>query len=594
MKNDKASIVVSYYWHKVSRFKRQYIGVLFFVPITVLVNSFLPSLIIAHVLLRLSQHRYTHNVWQSFGPSLVAYLLLMLSGSISWRGVDYFIVKLEGKVEKGLAEEVFAHMLDETMDFHSNNFSGSLVSQSSKLLGSYSRMADTTVFQVLPLIFGIIFTILILTPRAPLFTLLLIIFAFIFVFVAVRVSRPVRKYSAEHSGLESQQTGFLADAITNVMAIKSFARGRYEQKRFSETTAETQKSLYRMIFVQGRMQIYMGLISDIISSLALAMSVVSVIVFKANIATVFLIVNYTTSIVSQLFSFSNSSLRNYNRSIGDAYDMVKVLARTPEIQDPKEPEKSHIKNGEITFKDVDFTHDQADSAIFKDFNLNIEAGQKVGLVGHSGSGKSTLVRLILRFSDIDKGEILIDDQNIAKISQDALHQEVAYVPQEPLLFHRTIEENIAYGQAKSKSSDIKAAADKAHASEFIDQLPNGYSTMVGERGVKLSGGQRQRVAIARALLKEAPILLLDEATSSLYSESEALIQDALWKLMENKTALVIAHRLSTIQRMDRIIVLDDGKIVEDGTHKDLIEHDGTYAKLWAHQSGGFLNDDDEE
>ena len=201
-----------------------------------------------------------------------------------------------------------------------------------------------------------------------------------------------------------------------------------------------------------------------------------------------------------------------------------------------------------------------------------------------------MVRLLLRFSDVDQGSILIDGQDIARITQDDLHAHIAYVPQEPLLFHRSIAENIAYGLQDADMDAIRRAAKQAHAAEFIDTLPNGYDTLVGERGVKLSGGQRQRIAIARAMLKNAPILLLDEATSALDSESEVLIQKALWKLMEGRTAIVIAHRLSTIQKMDRIIVLDNGSIVEEGSHKALIKHGGTYAKLWAHQSGGFIDD----
>jgi ATP-binding cassette subfamily B protein len=249
-----------------------------------------------------------------------------------------------------------------------------------------------------------------------------------------------------------------------------------------------------------------------------------------------------------------------------------------------------IKKGNINFKDVDFKHTGSDEAIFSSFNLDIKAGQKIGLVGHSGAGKTTFTRLLLRFSDLQSGEILIDGQNIAKITQESLHQSIAFVPQEPLLFHRSIRENIAYGKPGASTKAIISAAKRAHADEFVDQLANGYETLVGERGVKLSGGQRQRIAIARAMLKDAPILLLDEATSALDSESEVLIQDALWKLMEGRTAIVIAHRLSTIQKMDRIIVLEQGQIVEQGSHKELLALNGTYAKFWAHQSGGFMED----
>jgi ATP-binding cassette subfamily B protein len=240
---------------------------------------------------------------------------------------------------------------------------------------------------------------------------------------------------------------------------------------------------------------------------------------------------------------------------------------------------------------MSFAHNgPKEDALFNDLTISIEAGQKVGLVGHSGSGKTSLTKLLLRYSNVDDGTITIDGQNIASVTQEDLRRKIAYVPQEPLLFHRTISENISYGQENASQAEIVTAAKRANAHEFIVKLPHGYDTTVGERGVKLSGGQRQRVAIARALIKKAPILVLDEATSALDSESEQLIQDALWNLMGGKTAIVIAHRLSTIQRMDRILVMEDGKIIEDGSHKELIKNKGKYSELWAHQSGGFITD----
>jgi ATP-binding cassette subfamily B protein len=254
------------------------------------------------------------------------------------------------------------------------------------------------------------------------------------------------------------------------------------------------------------------------------------------------------------------------------------------------PETSHISKGEIILKDMTFTHPENNDALFHKTNLVIAPGEKIGLVGHSGSGKTSLTKLLLRFHDLDDGEILIDGQNIAHITQDDLRRSIAYVPQEPVLFHRTIRENIAYGRPDASDTEVHAAARKANAHEFIEKLPAGYDTLVGERGVKLSGGQRQRIVIARAVLKDAPILILDEATSALDSESEVLIQSALWELMKGRTAIVIAHRLSTIQKMDRIVVLQDGAIIEQGSHAELVKQSGTYAGLWAHQSGGFIEE----
>jgi ATP-binding cassette subfamily B protein len=249
-----------------------------------------------------------------------------------------------------------------------------------------------------------------------------------------------------------------------------------------------------------------------------------------------------------------------------------------------------VNNSEITLRNVDFMHDKEESKLFSKFSLTIPGQQKTGMVGVSGSGKTTLTKLLLRFMDVSDGSIEIDNQDIKEVTQKSLHENIAYVPQEPLLFHRSLRENIAYGKPGASQKEIEKAAKLAHANEFIEKLPDRYETLVGERGVKLSGGQRQRVAIARAILKDAPILVLDEATSALDSESEKLIQDALAKLMKNRTSIVIAHRLSTIQKMDRIVVLVKGKIAEQGSHKELLAKKGIYAKLWAHQSGGFIEE----
>jgi ATP-binding cassette subfamily B protein len=587
-----ARTVVRYYWRHAMVYKRWFQGLFVVLPLTVLINGYLPSLILAGVLSKLSQHQYIPgDLWGSFGPAIVWYVALLAGGIGAWRVVDKLVWHLEQNVQRDIAQEVFRHMLSRSSDFHANNFSGSLVSQNSKLLGGYIRMSDTTIFQLMPLVSGVVISIIILAPRAPLFGIALATFASIYLLLAFVASRPVRHLSGIHSESESQQTGFLADAITNVMAIKSFARTDYEQKRFAKVTEQTRSHLRAFARVHQRQMNSLGAMNRTISAASLLIAIIAVMKFDANIATVFLIFNYTATTVDQLFNFSNNGMRNYSRAIGDASELALTLTQKPEVQDPAAPEKSRMGRGTIDFQDVVFKHDGADTPIFDKLNLHIKPGEKIGLVGHSGSGKTTFTRLLLRFSDIQDGQILIDGQNISHVTQADLHGQIAYVPQEPMLFHRTIRENIAYGQLGASNEAVEAAAKMASAHEFIAALPQGYDTLVGERGVKLSGGQRQRVAIARAMLKNAPILALDEATSALDSESEVLIQAALWKLMEGRTAIVIAHRLSTIQKMDRIIVLDNGKIVEEGSHKELIgKTGGTYAKLWAHQSGGFMDD----
>ena len=587
------SKTLKFYWQNAWHYPKYVIGAMLSVPFTVLVNNFLPPLILANVLSRLSRHDFQpHHIWASFGPDLLVYGVIVLCGGIvAWRIVDFFDWRLEAVVERDIAQHVFKHLLAQSANFHANHFGGSLVSQTNKLMSSYIRSADTTIFQVMPLLWGLVFTGIILSRRAPLFVVLFLSFAIFYIASAFFVTRRVRSLSAEQAASESRQTGYLADVVTNVLAIKSFAGNEFERRRFAEATDETRKHLLKMMRAMRRQQNYFSTVASSISALSLTMAVISVMVFNANISTVFLILNYTAYIVGQLFQFSNTSLRTYNRALGDARDMIEILQIEPEIMDPVHPEKVHIKEGAIVFKDVRFAHDgSGDDPIFDDLNLSIASGEKIGLVGHSGAGKTTFTRVLLRFSDIASGKILIDGQNIAHITQDDLHRQIAYVPQEPMLFHRTIQENIAYGKPGVTNKDIALAAQRANAAEFIEKLPNGYETIVGERGVKLSGGQRQRVAIARALLKNAPILVLDEATSALDSESELLIQDALWKLMEGRTAIVIAHRLSTIQKMDRIVVLNEGEIVEEGSHKDLLNRKGIYAKLWAHQSGGFIEE----
>jgi ATP-binding cassette subfamily B protein len=583
--------VVRYYWLCVRKYPRDVAGVLVGIPIVMLVNVYLPSLVLADVLSRLSQSQFeAGQIWSSFGPSLLAYAGLLVGGLLVWRCVDFFVWRLEMNAQQDIAEHVFKHLLSRGADFHANNFSGSLVSQSNKLISGYVRMADTTIFQTYPMIAGLVIAVTILLQRAPVAAAALLVFAVTFIVIALVVARPVIRIGAVHANVESKQTGFLADAVANVMTIKSFARNSYEIARFHKTTTETKDNLRKFSRAHRGLMNRLGLMSRTISASALFIAVVAVMQFDANIGTVFLIFSYASFTVEGLFQFSNAGLRNYNRTIGEASDMVEILAQKPEIEDPAKPEPVRINRGAIRFEDVTFTHNGADDAIFDGLNLSIKPGEKIGLIGHSGSGKSTFTRLLLRFSDIQGGEIKLDGQNIARITQEDLHSRIAYVPQEPLLFHRTIRENIAYGQADADDKAVFAAAKMASAHEFIQALPQGYDTLVGERGVKLSGGQRQRVAIARAMLKNAPILLLDEATSALDSESEVLIQAALWKLMEGRTAIVIAHRLSTIQKMDRILVMDNGKIVEQGSHKELLHVGGTYAKLWAHQSGGFIDE----
>jgi len=586
--------IVRFYWGIAWQNKKHVIWLFITSPLTTLVNNILPPLILADVIRKLSTHSYTgRDVWANFGAELVAYaVLLILGGLVLWRIVDTLLWTLEGRVQRDIAQRVFSHLMAQSANFHANHFGGSLVSQTSKLLGAYIRLADTTMFQVLPMLLSIAFTAIVLAPRAPQYTAALVAFCVFFMVSAAFITRKTRALGGAHATAESKQTGHLADAVTNVMTIKSFAGTAYEQREFNKLTNTTRQRLLELMWGSQKQQVYFGSINTIIASLSLTMAVIGVMIYRADVSTVFLMITYTANITMMLWNFGTNALRTYNRALGDAQDMIDILDIEPSIKDPVAPETSRITKGEINFINMSFTHSDSrdEDVLFSNLKLHIRAGEKIGLVGHSGSGKTTLTKLLLRFNDINDGEILIDGQNIAAITQDDLRSHIAYVAQEPLLFHRSIRENIAYGKQGATQAEIAEAAHKAYADEFIAHLPHGYDTMVGERGVKLSGGQRQRIAIARAILKDAPILVLDEATSALDSESEKLIQSALWELMKGRTAIVIAHRLSTIQKMDRILVMDHGTITEEGSHQQLLAKKGTYAKLWAHQSGGFIDE----
>lgn len=579
------------FWQHAWHYKLYTLGMLIFLPLTVLTGQYLSVFIQAGVLDRLASGNFeSSNLLGSFGPALLAYLFMLAISSIGWRVVDIFNWRLAASVQRDIAQRIYAHLLSQGANFHANRFGGSLVSQTSKFLSAYDRVADTTLYQVGQLLSGLVFTVIILAPRAPLFVILLVIFTVVYIVSGIFITEKVRQLSAKVAASESAQTGYLADSVTNIMAIKSFAGSRYEHQQFAKRTGLTYRNMLSEMRANQKQMAYFATMNRLLLFISLVSAIVGVAVFKANIATVFLIFNYTGNLIDQLWNFCNSSLRNYNRSFGDARDMTKILEIEPEIKDSAHPQQLKNVSGTISFKQVDFTHQGANDVLFKNLNLEVKSGEKIGIVGHSGSGKTTFTRLLLRFSDVDGGEILIDGQNIAEVTQDDLHKQIAYVPQEPIMFHRSLTDNIRYGDFSASHADVIKAAKVAHADEFIKQLPEGYDTLVGERGVKLSGGQRQRIAIARAMIKDAPILVLDEATSALDSASEALIQDALWKLMQNRTTIVIAHRLSTVQKMDRIIVMDNGAIVEDGTHQQLLKRGGIYASLWAHQSGGFLED----
>jgi len=383
-------------------------------------------------------------------------------------------------------------------------------------------------------------------------------------------------------------SGHVADSLMNMETIRAFAAEKREAAEHRSRVADQRrKSLRSWDYGNLRIDTLVAPMSILTNVLGLLLAV-ALGGGQHGIEAVVVAFTYYSNATQIMFEF-NQIYRRLESSLTEAAQFTEMLLTQPTVVDPVAPEPLRPKASDVRFEHVTFGH-AGGRPLFTGLDLAVPSGTRIGLVGRSGGGKTTLTRLLLRMMDVDDGRILIGGQDIAKLRQSDLRSLIAYVPQDPAMFHRTLRDNIAFARPEATDAEIRQAAEAAHVTEFAEALPDGFDTMVGERGVKLSGGQRQRVALARAILRDAPILLLDEATSALDSESEILVQQALWQLMEGRTALVVAHRLSTVARMDQLVVLDHGQIAEKGTHQELLGLDGTYARLWQHQSGGFLDD----
>lgn len=521
---------------------------------------------------------------------LIGYAIILILGDVIIIRVTIALAFItERRMQTTVDEQVFNHLTHKSLTYHSNRMSGGLVSDKTKLFGSVERFWDTVIFTVTPIVATVISVCTALAFIFWQFSVILAVLSTIIIFIIIKAQSSIAPISRRVSEKGSTATAYFADVVSNISAVKAFAGEKAEIRRYhgllKDWGNESLKEMKSVLIVTGSF----GVLMVVMNTLAFGAAIIATQYQIASIGTVYLVIIYTLNVVSQLWAVGNTT-RAFIRIVGDAGSMISTLDEPIDLVDPENPKKLVVTNGQIEFKNVTFTHDENEQALFKDFSLTINPGEKIGLVGESGSGKTSLTRLLLRFSDVENGHILIDGQPIDSVTQQDVHESIAYVAQEPSLFHRSLSANIAYGRPDASPEEIKHAAKLSHSLEFIDNLPKGFDTLVGERGVKLSGGQRQRVAIARAILKDAPILVLDEATSALDSHSEKLIQDALTELMKNRTSIVIAHRLSTIAKLDRIVVLDKGRIVEEGTHTELLSMNGTYANLWSHQSGGFLEE----
>jgi ATP-binding cassette subfamily B protein len=492
-----------------------------------------------------------------------------------------------------LKQQMYDYLMQHSYSFFTNNFTGSLVQRVNRFARSFEILSDRIIWDVLPLLVRIISVVTVVYFINSWIALIILVWIIIFILFNILFSRWKIKYDILVAEIDSKTTGYLSDTITNQNTIQLFSGYNFESKGYKKVTNEQAKMTTTSRNLDTVMEAVQSFLSFAIQFLLFYFAIKY---WQSGLITVgffILLQIYVISLIDQLWAFTRV-VRVAYQSYADAKEMVEINLLAHEIKDASGAKELVATRGEIEFQNLTLSFNKS-RQVLKDVSLTIKPGEKVALIGPSGAGKTTFVRLLLRLYSPTAGKIIIDGQDISKSTQESLRNNISMVPQDPILFHRTLAENISYGKRGSGIEEIKKAATLAHCDEFIKGLPYGFETYVGERGIKLSGGERQRVAIARAILKNAPILVLDEATSSLDSNSEMLIQDALNNLMENKTVIVIAHRLSTIQKMDRIIVIDDGKIIEQGSHDELIANTGSlYKKLWELQAGGFLKSEEDE
>jgi ATP-binding cassette subfamily B protein len=509
--------------------------------------------------------------------------------NVCWRAINFINLKTAPLIKRDIINYAFNYVHDQSYNFFQDNLSGSISNNIIILADNIEKISSVISIRIIRGLVQLLVALISMYFVHPIFSIVLLVWAMSFIFASLIYSKKITAFSNDYAKSQSDVSGKIVDNIVNFSNVKIFARNKFESFELQKTLNIMRQKfqgkewfLIKFYFVQG-LSITFFIGAMVCFLILLRMN------DQVTIGDFAFILSLSFYLTENVWAFTEQ-IDQTNDAIGKCNQSLKMLFIPIEITDKKTAKPLLISSGKITFENVCFNYKNTEP-LFKNKSILITSGQKVALVGYSGVGKSTFINLLLRLYDVTSGCITIDEQDIREVTQESLRNAIAIIPQDPILFHRSLMENIRYGRVDATDEEVIESSKQANMHDFITKLPNGYKTLVGERGVKLSGGQRQRIAIARAMLKNAPILILDEATSQLDYVTENTIKESLSYLMEGKTTIVIAHRLSTLLHMDRILVFNHGKIVEDGSHKELLKRKGIYKKLWNAQIAGVLLND---